>query len=126
MAADPEHPRARLPLLDEYDGICHATPEPFPAPGDLRFRFCNHGYSRDSCVHFPSGDSRSCTRLTVLNVTAECLEILSVDETDHAPVSWRSVTYRPHTGSIEPDLSDACARAQLVAFCKSYLRRFGS
>ena len=126
VASDPAHPHARLPLLDEYDGLCRAASEPFRAPRDLRFACCNHGYSRGSCSRFPASETRSSIRLDVLSVNAESLELLFVEECDRFPVSWRPVRYMVRTESVDPGLEDSCARAQVVAFCRSYLRRFSS
>jgi hypothetical protein len=124
LAADPAHPNARLPLLDEYDGVCRAAAEAFRVPRDLRFPCCNHGYSRGSCSRFPASETRSSIRFDVLSANRESLELLFVEERDHFPLNWRSVRYIVGTESIDPGLDDGCARAQILAFCKSYLRRF--
>ncbi len=124
VAADPEYPHVRLPLLDEYDGLCHAA-EPLHAPPELRFGCCNHGYSRGTCTHFPASETRSCIRFDVLHCDAESLELLFVEERDHAPLTWRRFRYFLGTGVIDPDPPDICARAQVVAFSKSYLSRWG-
>jgi hypothetical protein len=126
LASDPAHPHARLPLLDEYDGVCQAAADAFRVPRDLRFPCCNHGYSRGACSRFPASETRSSIRFDVLSVNPESLELLFVEERDHFPVNWRSVRYIVGTESIDPGLEDACARAQVVAFCRSYLRRFAS
>lgn len=122
VAADPKYPNARLPLLDEYDGLCHAA-ETLGSPLELRFGCCNHGYSRGTCAHFPAAETRSCIRFDVLHSDAKSLELLFLEERDHAPVSWHRVRYILGTGVIDPDPVDVCARAQVVAFSKSYLRR---
>lgn len=120
----PQKVGARLPLLDEYEGFCLAAAEPFQTPDELRSRACNHGYSRGSCTHFPITESRSCARFDVQGANAESLELLFVEEQDHAPVRWQSLRYYIDTERLEPDLGDRCARAQALAFCQSYLRRF--
>jgi hypothetical protein len=124
VAPDPKHRNSRLPLLAEYDGFCRASAEPLPAPSELRYACCNHGYSRGLCHHFPSSETRSCLRFDVLRQNPESLELLFVEERDHTPVSWRALRYTFNTESIEPDLQDICARAQVRAFCRSYLARF--
>ena len=126
VVSRPEFPGARLPLLEEHEGICHARQEPFAAPAELRFRCCNHGYSRDRCEHFPAAEIRSAIRFDVLQQDAEEIEILCVEERDYAPLRWQKLRYRVAAGVIEPELPDACARAQARAFCQSLLRRFGA
>ena len=86
VAIDPQHPRARLPLFEEYDGICHAAPEPFRAPAEVRFRYCNHGYSRGGCASFPDVETRCCARFDVLRSDVEAIELLCVEERGYAPL----------------------------------------
>jgi len=59
-------------------------------------------------------------------VSPESLELLFLEERDHFPINWRSIRYTVRTESIDPGLEDSCARAQVIAFCRSYLRRFPS
>ncbi len=125
IAAEAEYGRSlRLPLLDEYDGVCHATNSPFPVPRDLRFRCCNHGYPVGTCGFFPSTESRSCIRFDIIACTEEAVELLFIAERDHAPVDWRRLRFLRSTEQVQPALSDSAARAQVVSFCRSYLRRF--
>ncbi len=124
-AADPLHPGARMPLLEEYDGRCHAAGEPFTAPAELRFQCCNHGYSRGACASFPAAETRSSIRFDILRSDTAALEILYLEEREHAPLRWQTVRYALDTESLEPELNDVCAHAQILAFCRSYLRRFG-
>ena len=126
VAAEPKHPGARLPLLDEYDGLCHATRERLPIPEQVRFRCCNHGYSRGACERFPADESRSGLRYDVVRRTGTGLEVVCVEEKDYAPLHWQSIRYFPDTQRIEPELNDICMEAQLLAFCQSYLKRFPS
>ena len=123
-APDPLHPGARMPLLEEYEGKCHASAEPFRASAELRFQCCNHGYSRGTCASFPAAEARSCVRFDILRSDTAALEILYLEERNHAPVRWRTIRYVLSTEILEPDLTDVCARAQVLAFCRSYLRRF--
>jgi hypothetical protein len=64
--ASPEYAAARMPLIDEYDGLCRAEAAPFPVPGQLRFRCCNHGNSRQACAHFPADEMRSALRYEIV------------------------------------------------------------
>ena len=124
IARFPQKVGARLPLLDEYEGLCLAMAEAFQPPDELRFRVCNHGYGRGSCPRFPTTESRSCARFDVRGASAEALELLLVEEQDHAPVRWQAHRYYFETERLEPDLGDRCIRAQALAFCRSYTRRF--
>lgn len=118
--AHPAHPGARLPLIQEFQGSCHACDTVVPAPADGLFSLCNHGYSRGECVHFPPDEVRSCLRYSVIGETSEFLEILWVEEQDHKPVKWDKVRYRIATGTLSDELS-GCMRAQVEAFGRSYL-----
>jgi hypothetical protein len=124
MLRQPQRPNARLPLIDEYDGLCHAGPETVAVPAGLRFRCCNQGYSRKSCDHFPPAEVRSGLRYSIVRQTAAALELLYIEEQDYAPLRWQRVQYFIESAKLEPQLSDDCARAQILAFCRSYLQRF--
>ncbi len=126
LATTPEQPGSRLPLIDEYDGFCHANPQPFRVLRDLRYRCCNHGYSRGVCPHFPADDSRSATRFDIRRAEQTELQILWIEERGYAPASWRTVSYLIDSDTFTPELPDRCSHAQALAFCHSYLRRFRS
>jgi|SRR5579875_247561 len=121
---DGGHSSARLPLMDEYDGVCRAGAEFVAAPAERRFRCCNHGYSRGLCEILPVGDARSCFRYTVVGESAAGLEIICIEEQDYAPLRWQMTQYLAATGRLEPEVADQCMRAQALAFCRSYLERF--
>ena len=116
----------RLPLIEEYTGICHAVTPPVEAPEELRFRCCNHGYSHNVCGHFPPHETRSCSRFDVIERSHEMLNVLYVEERNYAPARWQAIIYRLGTDALEPEVTDACVRAQLLAFCHSFLTRFPS
>ncbi len=126
--ASPEHPIARipprLPLMDEYNGLCRAGGEPFPVPGEVRFRCCNHGNSRGICVHFPAGETRSALRYEIVGRTAAALDLLLLEERDYTPQAWQSVRYVLAGELIEPEISDVVKQAQIRAFCRSFLDHF--
>jgi hypothetical protein len=52
------------------------------------------------------------------------LEILLVEELHYAPVAWRRVRYFVGSESLEPEVPDVCMRAQVIAFCRSFLKVF--
>lgn len=124
VARTPQHANARLPLLQEYDGFCRATAEPFTAPAEHRFAHCNHGYSRAGCPNFPSSDPRSAFRYTVMKRSDAALDIICIEEQEYAPVRWHAARYFFENGSLEPEFPDSCMRAQAVAFCRSFLEKF--
>jgi hypothetical protein len=124
IVAQPQNVNARLPLIDEYDGSCHAFSEPMEAPVELRFRCCNHGYSKGCCERFPSGEPRSSVRYDVLSRSQSTLELVCIEEQNYAPLRWRKIYYFLESERLEPELEDACTQAQALAFCHSYLRRF--
>ena len=126
VAADPKYSRARLPLIDEYDGLCHAQSEAAAAPSDFRFPFCNHGYSARCCNRFPAHEHRSAMRFHMTRNDGANLEILCVEEADHTPARWYSVQYFPERGELSPSIADPCVRAQIVAFCRSFLAHFAN
>lgn len=120
----PTHPSARLPLFDEYDGLCHAGAAPSPPPTEARFRCCNHGYSRGACDRFPHAEMRSALRYNVVGHTHATLSVLCVEETDHAPSRVFNLTYDLVACVLHSDGTDERMRAQATAFCFSYLKRF--
>lgn len=116
---------ARLPLIDEYQGLCHAG-VPVPAPTAIQLRSCNRGYSKADCRSFPAPESRSAIRYTVLRRTVLLLEILCIEEADHGPQSWRKLDFDIASSCLRTDVENAILRAQAQAFCRSYLAHFGS
>jgi len=124
VVAEPTHLNARLPLIDEFDGLCRAASEPLPVPQASRLRLCNHGNARGQCAQFPADEKRTSIRFDVLRRSASNLEILYVEESLYAPLAWRPLTFLIGSERLDPDPQDACQRAQLLAFCRSYLRRY--
>jgi hypothetical protein len=119
----PFHPNARLPLIEEYDGLCHAGTEPLQTPVESRFAACNHGNRDHPCGRFPVDRERAVLRLTVAKEDAEALEILAIEEANYRPVRWQSVRFLLRSEELVPDLVEICQRAQLLAFCRSYLKK---
>jgi hypothetical protein len=124
IAPDPMSSRARLPLIDEYGGVCHAADQQYIPPPDVRFRFCNHGYSRGACDHFPSAETRSCLRYDIVRRTLSTLDLICVEESGHLPLKWYTLQYQIGENTIQADSIDGCVRSQALAFCRSYLEHF--
>jgi hypothetical protein len=123
-AQQPTLLNARLPLIDEFDGLCHASAEPHPVRADARLRLCNHGNVRGLCAHFPVQEQRSCFRFEVLRRSAGNMDLLFIEESLYAPLAWHRFTFSIEPEQLEPDPPDLCQRAQLLAFCRSYLGRY--
>ena len=118
------HANSRLPLIDEYTGLCHAADVAAEVPDDARFRFCNHGYSRGECGKTVMARGASANRFELLRRNEGLLELLVVEEQEYAPVRWAKVMFSIAEDSLQPEPADLCLRAQLRAFCASYLRNF--
>lgn len=126
VAEQPQHATARLPLIEEYDGLCHATRDLLAVTPEIRFERCNHGYSRGLCQRFPAGELRSSIRFTIVREDERTIDLICIEEQDYAPLRWRSVQYFFQSECITPELSDRCIHAQVLAFCRSYQKRFRS
>jgi hypothetical protein len=116
--------QARLPLIDEYDGFCRAASSPVAVPIEMRFACCNQGNSRGVCVHFPAGEQRSALRYQIIQRSRESFDLIALEERDYTPLAWRQVRYFLLSDRFEPEPADLCQRAQMRAFCRSYLARF--
>lgn len=120
----------RLPLLDEYDGLCHLNPNgPLPAHPSVRFSGCNHGNVSGVCTEVKQHSALAAERRPILRFSlarreAAAVQVVVIEERDFAPVRSHTVTFRPAFESFEPELPDRCRRAQLLAFCRSYLARY--
>lgn len=111
---------ARLPLIDEYDGVCRANGSAIDEAG--RLRYCNHGNARGGCCHFPAEEERSSFRFEVLRRSVAHLDLLFITETAYAPSAWRRLEFLMNGEELKPLPADACERAQILAFCRSFLK----
>ncbi len=76
--------RPRLPLGDDYSGLCHARPgDPFEPP---EFELCNHGYARGRCQRFPDSCQADAVRFSIAE--EEPLRLVYILEKDHAPLEY--------------------------------------
>jgi hypothetical protein len=126
VVMEPTHFNARLPLIEEFDGVCRAQADPLPVPAGARLRLCNHGNACGQCGHFPADSSCSSVRFEVLRRSPGGLDLLFVKESRYTPISWDRVTFSASPERLEPEPLDVCQHAQLLAFCRSYLRRYSS
>jgi hypothetical protein len=125
VASDPKYPNSRLPLVEEYDGLCRAGATPQQVPSSSRFECCNHGYSQHSCALFSAGeDGAHCLRYSVVERSASTLSVVVVEEREYAPLAWRTIEYSIARDEIAQEVDNDCIRAQALAFCRSLLKRF--
>ena len=123
-AARPQHAAARMPLIEEHEGLCRAGATPMNAPAELQFQCCNQGNSRGICPHFPSQDTRGSLRYTVTARSSTDITLMIIEESEYAPLRWREAHYSIPQGRLDTDIGDLCTHAQVMAFCRSFLRRF--
>jgi hypothetical protein len=127
IASPATHPGARLPLIDEYDGLCHAGEASFLPAAAHRFRHCNHGNVQGGeCSHFPAGDVPGCMRYQVEGRGPLHLELLIIEERQHWPHAWQRVQFEISGEIFRPPLPGQVVQAQALAFCRSYLKRFAA
>jgi hypothetical protein len=117
----PRRPGVRLPLLDEYEGLCHASgtvAEPAPT---MLATACNQGYAR-ACPNHPLADRPSAMRYSVTAQTEQELIVLWIEEQAYEPVRRGTVCFDVRSGVAAPVPPPAIS-AQVTAFCRSYLAR---
>jgi len=89
----------------------------------MRFSGCNHGNRIPACNKTQTPHEAGVLRFTVLGMTTEAMELLMLHEKDHRPIQWQNVTYFLLDERLQPEPSQICERAQVVAFCRSYALR---
>jgi len=112
-------PASRLPLIHEFDGICHAGERGIDP--EHRFHYCNRGNAQGNCESFPASMPLTAIRFSVTAQTARALTVLMVEEHNHWPGAWKTIDFMIHEKRVEPEISDVCRRAQILRFCDSYL-----
>jgi hypothetical protein len=117
--AEPAFHNARLPLIEQYAGLCHASAEAVYSTESC----CNHGYVRGQCERFPKSSKNRAHRFSLLRRDPEELELLFVNEEEYSPVSIRQLHFSVSGNRLSEHDLDCCAAAQALAFCRSYLRR---
>lgn len=105
----------RVPLGEPYRGNCQVA-----AGGiDLNRQAstCNFGYARHRCPHFPKSDLDA-IRFSITGNAGDRVELVWIEERDHAPVSHGTARYRQ--GVFEPALP-AQYLTLALAFVRTYL-----
>jgi len=127
--AAPKGPHApRLPLGEPYAGVCHAGPSgPFEPSEPVLREFCNRGYARGQCGHFPEGHPADAVRFSV---TADDdhgrVRMVYIIEQYHAPLEYGPLEYAGATSGIGNWVGKQPAEplaSQARAFVGSYLSR---
>jgi hypothetical protein len=124
IVSRPHSVNFRFPLIEEYNGRCHAPAGSSQTPVADCVRLCNHGYPKGQCAQFPAEEERSCFRYSVVRRSATSLEVICVEEQDYTPLRWHSLQYNFAGDRLETEPADPCIQAQALAFCRSYLQRF--
>jgi hypothetical protein len=127
IPAAPEF-RARLPLIFEFKGICHAAAaEPlaeYTEGSAHSAACCNQGNAKGICSKFPSDLPVSAIRFDVTTRTPLALTVLVMEEENYWPRTWNKFDFVIAEQRLEPEIEDICRRAQVFHFCRSYLEKF--
>ena len=121
VAFDPQSAFGRLPLIAEYNGICHRDGTAINERSPLRFEGCNQGHLQSECPHVHQIESRVSRRFSVRERTDTTLRVIVLEEGYHYPVRWREVVYLIPERQLTEEGGDEIERAQIRAFCVSYL-----
>jgi hypothetical protein len=117
--AEPAFQNGRLPLIEQYSGVCHVHAEPAQSTESC----CNHGYARGQCERFPLAGKNVAHRFSLLGQGPEELELVFIDEEDYAPAFTRRLHFSVRGNCLSEDDLGSCIAAQALAFCRSYLRK---
>jgi len=113
-----------LPLGDAWTGICRAAPDQPFHPGDsLLDLFCNLGYARGHCAHFPADHGPDAARFTIVSDDGAALRLYYVLERDHRPFAHGPLAFSVEQNEITTRAEGVCTVAQARAYAASYLRR---
>jgi hypothetical protein len=120
VAVPASRPGVRLPLIDEYSGLCHAAQLPCePAPA-VRPIGCNQGYAH-GCANHPSRIAASAMRYSITAQSPEELHIIWIEEQGYAPIRQGTIRFEIRQGKLTPAPESPVMASQLFAFCRSYL-----
>lgn len=121
---EPFHDRSRLPLIEEYGGRCHAMHVAVAAADQMRWQCCNQGYSLGRCPQFPAAGFAGALRYSVTRHAEDLLELVWIEEREHAPFRHGSLHFTISTGCLLEAGLDTPVAAQALAYCRSYLKRY--
>jgi hypothetical protein len=121
-AALPRRSGVRLPLIDEYTGVCHASGAVVLPAEAMLSTACNQGYAY-ACPCHPSASNPSAMRYSVVLRTQQELTITWIEEQAYSPVGQGTVRVDIQSGRTVPAPLAEVISAQITAFCRSYLKR---
>ncbi|HZU27725.1 MAG TPA: hypothetical protein VFA04_19495 [Bryobacteraceae bacterium] len=113
----------RVPLIEPWEGECHAGAEPVTPDNDTARTRCNSGYARGACDRFAEGRGDA-VRFHVTASAPDRLQILYSYERDCWPSNHGVVEYDIASSHAECD--DAILRKQAEAFALTYRKRTGA
>jgi hypothetical protein len=114
----------RLPLIDEYSGLCHSAAGENAVAVDAGQRLqCNHGYAGGLCPRFPPDAASSALRYSVSGRSTREITLVWLEEQDHSPLRWGSLRYSIAEDTLSPLDLTPLIQAQALAFCRSFLLR---
>jgi hypothetical protein len=113
----------RVPLVDAWQGECHAGAEPFVPAEEITRSHCNSGYARGACRHFADGRGDA-VRFHVQANESAVMRILYTRERDCWPTGHGVVEYDIALRTAACD--DPILRRQAEAFATAYRKRTGA
>lgn len=120
-AAAPRRPGVRLPLIDEYAGVCHASGKAAPPADAMLSAGCNQGYAY-ACPNYSQRGNPSAMRYSVTSQTEQQLTITWIEEQSYSPLRQGTMCFHIHERRLSP-APTAVIAAQVMAFCRGYLAR---
>ena len=111
---------AMLPLGDMWAGLCRAARDAPWQPDHATLQpYCNLGYARGACAHFPDDDGPDAVRFTVYADDGAVIRLYHVLERDHHPFAHGPLEYPLAAAPA----ADSLLARQAHAYVQSYLRR---
>jgi hypothetical protein len=111
----------RVPLGVVYSGVCCASEARIEPNEDALRSFCNNGYAKGGCSHFPIDAECDAMRYSIATATEVKVEIQFILEKNHAPLRHGRAEYSIERSEFSG--LEGIALAQGRAFIESYLRR---
>jgi hypothetical protein len=108
-----------VPLGDLYGGECRAA-DHLPSDNELR-SWCNFGYARGACPHFPADAAADAIRFSVANSDATAITVRYCLERDHRPLEHGTLILT--AGRCDPPHADPIVCRLTEAYVSSYLAR---
>jgi hypothetical protein len=112
----------RLPLGGGFTGLCTAATKEFE-PGDQALQeWCNLGYGRGRCPHFPDGSGPDAARFVVTADQDGLVRLQTVAERDHRPHECAALDFNCERGTFLVPPSNRVLARQAQVYVESYLQ----